>query len=108
MEISIGDYVRTDKGYIFIVDKERKNLQALKFFDVEYGNIVKHSKNIIDLIEKDDYVNGYKVCEINKKRIGFEGCHKSRSYYYFEDNDFQINSIITKEQIQQIEFIVKE
>lgn len=106
-EIKVGEYVRTDKGYIVKIDKEKKNLQMLKFLDVEYGNILKHSKNIIDLIEVGDYVNGYKVKEINKKRIGFQGSHNSISYEYWEDN-YDIKSIVTKEQMAQMEYKVKE
>ena len=60
MEIEVNDYVRTDKGYIVKIDEEKKNLQMLKFLDVEYGNIVKHSKNIIDLIEER------RLCEWNE------------------------------------------
>lgn len=55
-KIEVGEYVRTDKGYIVKIDKKKKNLQMLKFLDVEYGNILKHSKNIIDLIEDEDIV----------------------------------------------------
>ena len=60
MEIEFNDYVRTDKGYIFKIDEEKKNLQILKFLDVEYGNIIKHSNNIIDLIEER------RLCEWNE------------------------------------------
>ena len=56
MEIEFNEFVRTDKGYIVKIDEEKKNLQMLKFLDVEYGNIVKHSKNIIDLIEERRYL----------------------------------------------------
>ena len=31
-EIEVGEYVRTDKGYIFKIDKEEKNLQIVNFF----------------------------------------------------------------------------
>ena len=63
-EIKVGEYCRTDKGYIFKVDKDKVNLEACKFLDVEYGNIVKHSPNLIDLIQCGDYVNGYLVRHI--------------------------------------------
>lgn len=125
-EISIGEYVRTpEQGFIGKLVEINKDV--LNYYKIDVGREIrrtngmsdnyiysrdgfglKHSKNIIDLIKKGDYINGYKVCEINKKRIVFEGCHKSKSYYYFEDNDFEIQSIITKEQIKQIEFRIKE
>ena len=63
-KIKVGEYVRTDKGYIFKIDKEKKTLQIINFLDTEYGKILKHSKQLIDLIECGDYVNGRKVKHI--------------------------------------------
>lgn len=53
-DIEVNEYVRTDKGYIFKVDEEKKNLQIANFLDVEYGKMIKHSKQLIDLIENKD------------------------------------------------------
>ena len=50
-KIEVEEYVRTNKGYIFKIDEEKKNLQIANFLDVEYGKITKHSKQLIDLIE---------------------------------------------------------
>lgn len=55
--IEVNEYVRTDKGYIFKVDEEKKNLQIANFLDVEYGKMIKHSKQLIDLIECGDFEN---------------------------------------------------
>lgn len=55
IDIEVGEYVRTDKGHIFKIDKEKKNLQMAKFLNAEYGNIVKHSKELIDLVEVRRY-----------------------------------------------------
>lgn len=52
--IEVNEYVRTDKGYIFKVDEEKKNLQIANFLYVEYGKMIKHSKQLIDLIENKD------------------------------------------------------
>ena len=68
-EIQVGEYCRTDKGIIFKVDKEKKNLDIANFLDVEYGKIVKHSKNIIDLIEIGDFINGNKVYKVTNTCI---------------------------------------
>lgn len=38
--IEVNEYVRTDKGYIFKIDEEKKNLQIANFLDVEYGKKV--------------------------------------------------------------------
>ena len=62
--IEVNEYVRTDKGYIFKVDEEKTTLQVINFLDVEYGKIVKHSKQLIDLIEVGDYINGREVKHI--------------------------------------------
>lgn len=80
MKIKVGEYVRTNDGYIrkvtevetedtipIVVDKPvldddtkwRNCYIVMECVDVE--RIKKHSFNIIDLIEEGDYVNGYKI-----------------------------------------------
>lgn len=73
--IKVGEYVRTKDGYIIKVD-ENTNIFNLgykeQYVDMEttkYGftceqEIVKHSKQLIELIEVGDYVNGRKVKHI--------------------------------------------
>jgi len=131
MEISIGEYVRLKNGKIIRFEKfgiyrthtrkingkyetgtfENKCIISGRCH-YKYDNIVKHSKNIIDLIEQGDYVNGYKVLYVCNKEPCPSGkyvdidCDKpSEESYFFED---EIKSIITKEQIKQIEFRIKE
>jgi hypothetical protein len=119
--IEVGEYVRTKDGIIakvtyvdgLMIDCDEdvfdlKNL-AMMEIPIEYAEeyIIKHSFNIIDLIEEGDYVNGYKVKEINKKRIGFQSSHNSISYEYWEDN-YDIKSIVTKEQFASMKYKVKE
>ena len=85
-KIDIGEYIRTKNGYIIRVD-ENTNIFNFgykeQYVDMEttrYGftyedEIVKHSKQLIDLIEVGDFVNGYRVLAIedsiykNSKRI---------------------------------------
>ena len=84
--IEVGEYVRTNEGYIGIlkeidkkeynflkidVQKERiKNVfYFLNYMYLKEENIKKHSKNIIDLIEVGDYVNGNKVYKITSTCI---------------------------------------
>ncbi len=92
--IEVNEYVRTDKGYIFKVDEEKKNLQIANFLDVEYGKMIKHSKQLIDLIEVGDIV------EIRT------GLYSSFKYFVEnEDNllileDWYIETILTKEQFE--------
>lgn len=110
--IEVNEYVRTDKGYIFIVDKEKTTLQVLNFLDVEYGKMIKHSKQLIDLIEVGDIVNKELVIGIiditnNKEEIiGKKLITQYRSAqftgldikHYIYAND--IKTILTKEQFE--------
>lgn len=65
--IEVGEYVRTDIGNILKYEGKIKEyiddfISISNKQDIEFlGKIVKHSKNIIDLIEKGDYVNGLLV-----------------------------------------------
>lgn len=69
------------------------------------GKILKHSKNIIDLIEEGDYVNGEKV-------IGKGALSCIPQYYDDETNDIvyfdEIKSIVTKEMFSSVEYKVSE
>ena len=66
MDIEVGDYVRTNDGRIFRVYKiDNKNSKYTLYSDeftrpINY-KVTKHSKNIIDLIEVGDIVNGYRI-----------------------------------------------
>lgn len=65
-------------------------------------NVLKASHNIIDLIEVGDYVNGYKVFEIDRiKRFVVCGVFKE-----FEEKE--IKSIVTKEQYESMSYKVQE
>lgn len=82
--------------------------------------ITKHSKNIIDLIEVGDYVNGYKVLDKqdsiyeNSKRILIYRNQKERyeRWIYIQEYDGKIHtqddikSIVTKEQFKAVEYEV--
>ena len=108
-KIKAGEFVRTKDGYIGKCQK----------IDVYYGDIlirtelkriiydfevVKHSFNIIDLIEEGDYVNGNKVLdnvsnaflEVSSSSLG-----NNRIFAYM------IKSIVTKEQFKAMEYEVK-
>ena len=58
MEIEVGEFVRSKNGYIDKVDalygmiENTVHLEKQKWFDIK--NIVKHSKQLIDLIEEGD------------------------------------------------------
>ncbi len=105
-EIKVGDFVRTKEGIIdkidafnintniyhcengLCIDKENKIAVALKD--------IKHSKNIIDLVECGDYVNGKYVKEINQYKDG-----KSIIALIGIIDEQDIKTILTKEQFEQ-------
>lgn len=114
-DISVGEYVRNRYGYI---GKYTKNSNGIYEIKIRNGlvcrinskeEIVKHSKDIIDLIEEGDYVNGCQVMGIYVPRDTWEPIQinvDSQTIKYFIQDE--IKSIITKEQIKQIEFKIKE
>lgn len=69
--------------------------------DIEIKDIVKHSKNIIDLIEVDDYVNGSRVDSIEDGFITTEFC-ENLSVTRLE---YEIKSLVTKEQFSSVEYV---
>ena len=97
--MEVGEYCRNREGLIFKVDKEKKNIDINEFLNMG-GNrdIIKHSKDIIDLVEVRDYVNGHLVLE--KYQRPYDGqwqvdCGDVR----YEDND--IKTILTHELYEQ-------
>ena len=110
-----GEYVRTKKGIIakILEDVAEKNIcfgidnKILEYLDNEYcytrllykykKDILNHSKNIIDLIEVGDYVNGCRVEEIIGNTIMIFGINQG----ILEED---IRSIVTKEQFKSIEY----
>lgn len=107
--IEVNEYVRTKNGYIIRVD-ENTNIFNLgykeQYIDMEttrYGftceeEIVNHSKQLIDLIEEGDYVNGMEVLDIHKPTDLWEPIEirvDSRYTNFILAED--INTILTKE-----------
>ena len=107
-EIKVGEYVRSDLGSIGKVTRIENNVflyedkELICFID----NVVNHSKNIKDIIEIGDYINGVKVkCFFRDNlthMVVIETVDK-RKYY----NDKIIHDIVTKEQFESIMYKVK-
>lgn len=111
-EIKIGEYVRTKSGFIgkVIIEYDGKCNKpncSEKHISCKYNyynekDIVKHSKQLIDLIEVGDYVNGYRVENvINEEPCPSGKCvdidsSKDSSECTLWKNDIQ--TILTKEQ----------
>ena len=116
MEIEVGEYVRTDKGIIAKVDEIRLGTNRKKkifqnVYELDNGRwtvidyIIKHSKNIIDLIEVGDYLDilaDGSPLRFEVDKIDFK--HKLKNIA----NEIKIRSIVTKEQMASIEYRVKE
>ena len=118
-KIEVGEYIRTKNGYIRQVvkrDIDKHILLDIGFEGARYltkveekEDIVKHSKNIIKLIEEGDYVNGMLVTEIGKMHKVINICFYNGLYannLTLVEND--IKSIVTKEQFQSMEYKVGE
>lgn len=102
--IEVNEYVRTKDGKI---DKViNSNFYMSIYVECEKGlylieNIVKHSKELIDLIEVGDYVNGYRVINVinegicpSGKCIDIDSSKDSSECTLWEED---IKTILTKE-----------
>lgn len=107
--LEVGEYVRIDSdfrlialgiGKVIKINQDTiyvKNNFELPFaFKIE--NIAKHSKNIIDLIELYDYVNGMVVFDIITYDNGEKAIKLSSGYLM---NEKEIKDILTHEQYTQ-------
>lgn len=105
MEIEIGEYVRTQDGIIFKTDFVGQSIVIDKTDKYTYSkrDIVKHSPNLIDLIEVGDIVNKQIINTIskdNEENIIVWHC----GFYGDDDVGFKnkdIQTILTKEQYEQ-------
>ena len=127
MKLEVGQFVRTKDGIIdkVIIDYnghcaspncECKHVSCAKNYYYE-DKIVKASYNIIEILEENDYVNGLRV---EKNKYG----ELYTSYVYYggdigkqcevyttwlkELEEDMIYSIVTHEQMEQMEYKVEE
>lgn len=132
MEIEVGEYTKSISGEIDKVDalygmiENTVHLEKHKWQNVK--NIVKHSKNIIDLIEDKDivtleyYVSKYRkriqrkfevetlendICFLNN-RCSFLYDREKQKFIDGEAFNPKIVSIVTHEQFSNIEYKVEE
>lgn len=115
-EIEVGEYVRTNKGNIGqVIGIFNGHCQAkyhiqfqgkvkVKRQYLSTHTIIKHSKQLIDLIEVGDIVNGYRVINVINEGLCPSGkcvdidSSKDSSECTLWENDIQI--ILTKEQFE--------
>lgn len=105
MKLEVGMYVRTLNG-IAKIDKIQDNVMKDTKGYLHYGDFVKASYNIIDILEEGDYVNGSWVNEI----VDGKPIHKDYNdpYYSFGWENEDIKSVITHEQMEQMAYKVGE
>ena len=113
-ELKAGEYARTngriykvlDMDNVFLyVDKEVRYSEeynaSIDYINRDEYEIEKHSQNIIDLIEEGDYVNGYKVLEIddirNSNKKAFTIFERNGHCYVRLWKNEDIETILTKE-----------
>lgn len=135
-EIKVGEYIRTKGGdikkvlsirkeYKFTTGSghtsytpERYMFDSFKHpYSLSKPYVLKHSKNIIDLIEEGDYVNGGKVVEHAHEKgrlfvtctyVGGKGFTTFEDYSWelTKDKEENIETIVTKEQFKEMEYKV--
>ena len=104
--IEVNEYVRTKNGVIDKVDalygmiENTVHLENQKWFDIK--NILKHSKQLIDLIEVGDVIK-YKIENVPlETREYWEGItdisDKEMLQDIKNDKDYKVLEILTKEQ----------
>ena len=129
MKLEIGKFIRTpygirkivnitkDDGYgkpkVRVIELDRHLNTPYKFDYIFYTdeNVIKKCKtsyNIIDILEKGDYVNGYPIYEI----VEYE--NDTRAIVIADDNKSiiwkkqNIKSVVTKEQFKNMEYRIGE
>lgn len=114
MKLEVGMYVRTKDGIIDKILKLNKSYvkgvsQKDELYAYDIDKIVKASYNIIDILEEEDYVNGYKIKYIDDCKGAM------REFYYDYENpnedvghwQEEIKSVITHEQMEQMTYKVE-
>lgn len=111
--MKVGDYVRLPDGIHKIKEYEYRpeyeNCHCMYLDDNDYGllftdkELIKHSPNIIDLIEEGDYVNGGEVYYTVGDLVAFDGGQDGEIYIKSKE----IKTIVTKEQFESMQYEVK-
>lgn len=113
-EIKVGEYVRDKDGCIIKV-KEIQDYSAEDDYWYEEkilkgiwkSMVVKHSPNIIDLVQEGDYVNGSKVIDIIEApfRAVYTENQEQKLALIPIINE-QIKNVVTHEQFNQVKYEV--
>lgn len=116
--IEVGEYVRTKRGIAKVLEVKTVKTKMYGKHDVAYRidkcprmyitetEFIKHSKDIIDLIEVGDYVNGHLARAIYldgaRKYIKLDNsCSPENNFTGIRTYKKEIKTILTKEQYMQ-------
>ena len=106
-DIEVGDYVRTDNGEIHkVIDIEKGSIKIKSQYKEWIGLccIANHSKQLIDLIEVGDFVNGYRVIsvdyDVTNDTTECIELDLNSNYQYNFISIRQIKTILTHEQFE--------
>lgn len=131
--MKVGDYIRTDYGISKIIgiylektmtfietdnglgnynfSSNGKLRKGIAILEENYRNFIDNNikKRLIDLIEVGDYVNGYRVLDIAQapEKVLYLN-DISQKCALIPVCDYQIKSIVTKEQFESMEYKVKK
>lgn len=117
-EIKVNEFVRTKTGNITkVVAVKDTVVWTDDFLDgycrynegiIDKTDIVKHSPNLIDLIQYGDYVNGEKVIDIAQGKIkAIYTQSQEQKLALIPIVKEQIESVVTKEQFESISYKVE-
>ena len=118
-EIKVGEYIRTKDGFIDKIVDIRDTYSERKLIAFERSNslksdiglkamVVKHSPNLIDLIQCGDYVNGHLVIDIPGDESGAVYLEQITKGALIPTLKEDIQTIVTKEMMESISYKVKE
>lgn len=107
-KIEVGEYVRTKKGKIDKVERfsvgccvwyceNGMYIDECNCVGTHLEDIVKHSKQLIDLIEVGDFVNEMEILHIEDNKLYVEWNNEFEEFTGFLENK-DIKTILTKEQ----------
>lgn len=103
-EIKVGEFIRTKLGDI------KKITEGFEFIIKRYNEsdnkIVKHSPNLIDIIECGDYVNGHLVIDIPRDGSGAVYLEQITKGALIPTLKEDIQTIVTKEMMESISYKV--
>lgn len=106
----VGEFIRTDKGFVFQIDEQKINLELYFLINTTIGYVKKHSMSIKNIVEDMDIVK-YKLNGIKETYIGIikeyidpRSNMKKISVNGYSLEQIHILKILTHEQFEEKSF----